>query len=190
MIREDTPAVNPGRKAAFGLAVNMFVEEPRLDLDLIEEELGLPAATVEGWWPTREVLLAEVLDHFADLAFNRAEAETVNMQGLDRVLAVGRIYIGLIVTFEPLRRFFRAESQVALEILTTPGEKVQSGVVDRVTKLLQFEHETHGMELRAPAETLAYAVTRMIEGFIYNDPLADIEPDVDQAIVILGLLLE
>ena len=112
------------------------------------------------------------------------------MQGLDRVLAVGRIYIGLIVTFEPLRRFFRAESQVALEILTTPGEKVQSGVVDRVTKLLQFEHETHGMELRAPAETLAYAVTRMIEGFIYNDPLADIEPDVDQAIVILGLLLE
>ena len=46
------------------------------------------------------------------------------------------------------------------------------------------------MELRAPAETLAYAVTRMIEGFIYNDPLADIEPDVDQAIVILGLLLE
>jgi hypothetical protein len=80
VIREDTPASNPGRKAAFGLAVNMFVEEPRLDLDLIEEELGLPATTV-GAGGRREVLLAEVLDHFADLAFNRAEAEAVIYAG-------------------------------------------------------------------------------------------------------------
>lgn len=161
VIREPAPTANPGREAAFRESVRLFVEGPRLDLSLLAEELDVPVSAVEGWWPVREMLLAEVLDHFAELAFNQAEADTVNMQGLDRVLSVGRTYIGLIVTFEPLRRFFRAESQLALEILTTPGDPVQSGVV-----------------------------SRMIEGFIYNDPLADIEPDVDQAIVILGLLLE
>lgn len=182
--------LTPTKATAFRQALKIFVEQPRLELNLLADELGVSTSAIEAFWPAREALLSEVLDYFAETAFDQAELETTTLMCLDRVLAVGRIYIGLIVTFEPLRRFFRSESQLALELLTTRGGVVQSGVVARITQLLQTEHDENGMELRAPAEVLAYAVTRMIEGFIYNDPLADIEPDVDQAIVILALLLE
>jgi hypothetical protein len=46
------------------------------------------------------------------------------------------------------------------------------------------------MPLRANAESLAYAIVRVSEGFIYTDPVAEIEPDIDAAIEIASLLVE
>ena len=46
------------------------------------------------------------------------------------------------------------------------------------------------MPLRADPETLAYAIVRVSEGFIYTDPVAEIEPDVDAAIEIASLLVK
>ena len=37
---------------------------------------------------------------------------------------------------------------------------------------------------------LAFAIVRISEGFIYVDPVADIEPDIDAAIEIASLLLD
>jgi hypothetical protein len=59
-----------------------------------------------------------------------------------------------------------------------------------VTDLLTYEHEEHGMVLRARADTLAYAIVRMSEGFIYNDPFAEVEPDIDAAVNIASLLFK
>jgi len=175
---------------AFRVALRIFTNESRLEMDDLAAQLNVTEKFLEGWTGPREKLLADLLSFFRDIAFNQALDETTELQNLDRVLAAGRSYIGMIVTFEPLRRFFRAESPLALRLLTTRGGEVQSGVIKQITELLEFEQREHGMKLRAPADVLAYAMTRTIEGFIYNDPLADIEPDVDQAIVIIELLLE
>jgi hypothetical protein len=106
------------------------------------------------------------------------------------VLATVRLYIETIVSFEPLRRFIRNETRLGLRLLTTRGGIIQGDAVGMVTNLLTFEHREHGMELRAPAETLAYAMVRVAEGFVYIDPVAHIDPDVDAAVNIVGLLLE
>ena len=60
----------------------------------------------------------------------------------------------------------------------------------RRAALLTYEHEEHDMPLRADAETLAYAIVRVSEGFIYTDPVAEIEPDIDAAIEIASLLVK
>jgi hypothetical protein len=46
------------------------------------------------------------------------------------------------------------------------------------------------LTLRAPAPDLAYAMLKVTEGFIYSDPVAEIEPDIDAASGIVRLLLE
>jgi hypothetical protein len=46
------------------------------------------------------------------------------------------------------------------------------------------------LTLRAPTATLAYAITKATEGFIYSDPVAKIDPDIDAAMSIIRLLLE
>jgi len=175
---------------AFRQALINFVEQPRLDMIQLAEELEISEATLHSWTGSREQLLADVLTYYSDIAFDQAARDTADQEGLDRVVSIGRIYIGLVVTFEPLRIFFRNESTLALRILTERGGTVESGVVERITEVLRYEQDEHGMVLRAPADVLANAMTRTIEGFIYNDPLADIEPEVDQAVVILQLLLE
>jgi len=175
---------------AFRQALINFVEQPRLDMIQLAEELEISEATLHRWTGSREQLLADVLTYYSDIAFDQAARDTADQEGLDRVVSIGRIYIGLVVTFEPLRIFFRNESTLALRILTERGGTVESGVVERITEVLRYEQDEHGMVLRAPADVLANAMTRTIEGFIYNDPLADIEPEVDQAVVILQLLLE
>jgi len=43
---------------------------------------------------------------------------------------------------------------------------------------------------RADPDTLAYAVVRVTEGFIYNDAIVAVEPAVDQAAEIVALLLD
>ena len=51
----------------------------------------------------------------------------------------------------------------------------QSDFVELLAGLLTYEHQEHGMPLRAYAETLAYAIVMVSEGFIYTDPVAEIE---------------
>jgi hypothetical protein len=53
------------------------------------------------------------------------------------------------------------------------------------------EEEAGGtLRLRAPADDLAYAAIRIIEGFIYNDALTEDRPDVDKAVSIVCLLVD
>ena len=58
--------------------------------------------------------------------------------------------------------------------------------------MLLLEEEQHRglLTLRAPAADLAYAMLKVTEGFIYADPVAEIEPDIDAASGIVRLLLE
>jgi hypothetical protein len=70
------------------------------------------------------------------------------------------------------------------------GGLVQSTVVERLAELLDEEAANGSIALRAPAGDLAYAMTRIIEGFIYNDAITDSGPDVDNAVRIVCLLVD
>jgi AcrR family transcriptional regulator len=174
---------------AFRAAARMFIKAPRLDMGRLAEELKISKATLYRWTGSREQLIAEVLAYLSQNAFDEALSRTERLRGTERVLAALRLYIEAIVSFAPLRRFIQNETRLALRLLTTREGLPQGGAVRMVADLLTFEHEEHGMDLRAPADTLAYATIRMIEGFIYTDPVVHIDPDVDAAVTNIGLLL-
>lgn len=98
-------------------------------------------------------------------------------------------FVDAIVTFEPVRRFVRSETPLAFRLLTTRGGLVQSTVARRIAEILEGEAARGSLVLRAPAPDLAYAMTRIIEGFIYNDAMAEIDTDVETAVRIVCLLV-
>jgi len=59
----------------------------------------------------------------------------------------------------------------------------------KLAELYREEQRAGHFHPRADPDTLAYAVVRVTEGFIYNDAIAAVEPAVEQAAAIVALLL-
>jgi AcrR family transcriptional regulator len=175
---------------AFRAAVRAFEAGPRLDMGHLASELGIAKATLYRWTGSRERLIGEVISYLSEISFEQALAATTELEGIERVMAVYRHNVGTIVAFEPLRRFVRSETPLALRVLTMRGSVVEATVTRRVAEFLEEERRRGSLTLRAPAAELAYAMTKVTEGFIYHDPVAEIEPDIDAASGIVRLLLE
>jgi AcrR family transcriptional regulator len=175
---------------AFRAALRMFVNEPRVDMGRLVAELGISKATLYRWTGSREQLLSEVLNYFGEQAIAIGLERSEGLEGTARMEAFFAAFVDSIVTFEPLRRFVRTETPLAFRLLTTRGGLVQSTVARRIADVLAAEAERGTLVLRAPAPDLAYAMTRVIEGFIYNDAMADIDTDVETAVRIVCLLID
>lgn len=175
---------------AFREAVRLFMDEPRFDMGRLAARLGISKPTLYRWTGPREQLIGEVLSYLSDISWNEALTATGELHGVERLVAVHRHYVGAIVAFEPLRRFVRNETPLALRILTMRGSAVQSAVSKHVADFLQEEQERGTLELRSSAADVAYAMTKVTEGFIYSDPVANIDPDVDAAAGIIRQLVE
>lgn len=67
---------------------------------------------------------------------------------------------------------------------------MQQTIVRRVAEFLDEQAASGALVLRAPSDQLPYAITRMTEGFIYNDSIAEIEPDIPAAVRIVRLLVD
>jgi hypothetical protein len=67
---------------------------------------------------------------------------------------------------------------------------VQGRVVAHLEGLIREEIATGAFAPRLDARTLAFVVVRIGESFLYADAIADGEPDVEQALEIIGRLLE
>ena len=126
----------------------------------------------------------------AEAAFDDAALAVAELPGEQRFEAFAREYIKAIVSMESLAAFIRNEGPLALRLITGRGGEVQRAVTGRLASLLLAEEAAGTIELRAPVADLAYAMTRMTEGFIYNDRAAEVTPDVDSAVRILMLLIK
>ena len=62
--------------------------------------------------------------------------------------------------------------------------------MEKLAELYREEEEAGAFRPRADVTSLAYAVVRVTEGFIYNDAILAVEPQVEQAAGIVSLLLE
>lgn len=175
---------------AYRAAVEVFGSGARLDMGRLAADLGIGKATLYRWTGSREQLLSHILVQFSELAFQAATEAAGNHEGVGRVEAFSRSYIGAVVSFEPLGAFIRQEGPLAMRLLTMRGSTVQVSVSSRITEELRAEESRGSLVLRAPAEDLGYAMTRVVEGFIYNDQAAELTPDVESCVRILRLLVE
>jgi AcrR family transcriptional regulator len=174
---------------AFRAAVATVTAPRRLDMGRLAAELGVSKATLYRWTGTREQLLAEVVRYQAETVLDRADRATADRRGVERIVEILRAFVTATAASPTIRFLVRNEPHVAMRILTQRGGLVQVAMLDRLVAVLEAEQRRGALTLRAPAPTLAYAMIRVTEGFVYREAGDDIDPDVEDAVAIVRLLL-
>lgn len=174
---------------AFRAARRTFLRGERLDMRALATELRISRATLYRWCGHRDQLLSDVLWSLSHQLFEQAKADHPKHTGAPRVLAVFRQHVNAIVGARPLQAFLQQETHSALRLLTSESGGVQPRTVRDLADLLREEQGTGALDLRLDVDSLAYAIVRMTEGFIYHDAVVGAEPDVERAAEIVALLL-
>lgn len=181
------PTATPA--AAFRAARRRYLAGERIDMQALAAELGVSRATLYRWTGAREQLISDVVFSLSDEVFEQAKRDTAHLCGAERLLAVFRLHVQALVSAPALQAFLRNETHAALRILTARGGAVQRRTVAKVADLYREEQAAGTFNPRVDPDTLAYAVVRVTEGFIYNDAIAAVEPAVEEAATIVSLLL-
>jgi AcrR family transcriptional regulator len=175
---------------AFRAARRMYLRGQRLDMRALAAELGISRATLYRWTGDRKKLLGDVLWSLSDDIFERAKGDHPEHTGAERLLAIFRQHVGALVEARPLQVFLKQETHAALRILTSRDGTVQPRTVWKLAELYREEQEAGAFSPRADVLTLAYAVVRVTEGFIYNDAIAAVAPEVERAASVVALMLD
>ncbi|MFF2556604.1 QsdR family transcriptional regulator [Nocardia sp. NPDC058058] len=183
----------PGRPASASrddvltAAVDMFLAGKRLDVNAIAAQLGVGRASIYRWFGSRDGLLgatiARQLDRMVAHADKRSRAE-----GGERLNEILDRTIHWLVEDDSLRAYFDNESTAALRLITRSDGIVHPAAVAIVERLIE-RAETQGYEPPIERNTLAYALVRLWEAFLYNDAVAGFRGDVDRLRQVQAALL-
>lgn len=173
---------------AYAAATRTYLAGERLDMRELAGELAISRTTLYRWTGGRERLLQDVIWALSERAIADIWTTTSRRRGARRLREALRRYVETIVASEALHAFLRNETSVALRLLTSRGP-FQDRLVGEVRRLLDDEAARGTWTPRADTGLLAYAVVRLIEGFVYNDAIVEREPAVDEALAVIDLLL-
>jgi len=173
---------------ALQAARRRFLRGERVDMNDLAQELGIGRATLYRWVGGRDRLLGEVLWSLAELGLAQSRAEATG-RGAAWVLAVYRRFGDLIVGLEPLRHFVKSEPECALRVMTSKASPLQRRVVDTFRDVLVEAQKTRGLKLRLDPETLAFAMVRIAESFLWTDLITGGTPDLAKAQEVTKVLL-
>jgi AcrR family transcriptional regulator len=153
-----------------------FMAGERVDLTVVARDLGLGRATIYRWFGSREGVLSEVIGDESE-ALIRHHRHAVRRRGVHGLLEVfDRINRSLSRSM-PLRRYVEQEGAAALRLLTSSTGAVQSRGVALIAEMIEAEVMAGRFEAPADPETLAYAIVRLCEAFLYNDAAFGIRGD-------------
>ena len=173
---------------AYAAATRTYVAGERLDMRELARELDISRNTLYRWTGGREQLLSDVIWRLSERAIADIWSSTARRRGASRLREALRLYLVTVVGSEPLHAFLRNETHAALRLLTARGP-FQDRLVAEVARLMQAEADRGTWAPRGPVDTLAYAVVRLIEGFVYNDAIVQQDTAVDDAMTVIDLLL-
>ncbi len=176
------------REDVLAAAMYRFLRGRRIDIRAIAAELGVARPTIYRWLGSREDLIGEVLILAADPLLDDARA---NARGRG-----GRVLLDTFDRFNrsladapALRQFVEQEHDAALRIICSGAGRVQPHLVARIAGLIEDEVRRGSYEPRVEPSTLAYAIVRLAEAFLFNDAVAGMRGDVDRLREIEAALL-
>jgi AcrR family transcriptional regulator len=181
------PAAIPAE--IFTAAVDAFAAGQRLDMRSLAGRLGVARATLYRRVGNREHLLDEVLWWRARRLLVDQIQATGSLTGTGRLVAVIGGVLRAIATDRPLRAFLASDPETALRLLTGTRSTVHRGMATALEQLIDLERSRGCFEATLDTPTLAYAIVRLSEGFLYADPIADRAPDIDRAVTLIEALL-
>ncbi|HEY4096558.1 MAG TPA: QsdR family transcriptional regulator [Baekduia sp.] len=169
-------------------AARRFVAGERIDVQAVVGETGVARATVHRWFGTREGLIGEAVVYASEPVLRRARRAAEGRGALGLVDALDGA-VRAMAADEGLRRFLEHEREAALRILTSSGGVVQPVWVARVEALIVAEADAGRYRPALDPATLAYAIVRLTEAFLYNDAAAGLRGDADRLRDVLAALL-
>jgi AcrR family transcriptional regulator len=176
------------RDDVLALVSEQYLAGQRVDVTVVAARLGLGRATIYRWFGSREALIGEVIAGQLEglIALHRKQVRRRGAVGLLEVFdRVNRA----LARSQALRRFLEQETGAALRLLTASSGAVQPRAVAAVERLIAVE--TAAGRYAAPADeaTLAYAIVRLAEAFLYNDAAVGIRGDHERLRAVEAALL-
>ena len=173
----------------FEAALHAYVSEQRLDMRALANRLCIGRATLYRWTGNRESLIDELVWFRSRKALVDAANATASQKGVARLVSMITKVLGRIEVDRPLHAFLASDPEVALRICTGTQSRCQQGMTATLERLINLEIERGHFAADLDTPTLAYAIVRISEGFLYSDIIADRSPDIERAgTVIEGLL--
>ncbi len=176
--RRGRPAA-ASRRAALALARTRFLAGERVDVQAIARELGLARATMHRWFGTREGLLGEMLGELAERRLQALRRE-VPGGGAAALLDCFDRFNRELAGNPGLAAFLSQEQERALRILTSSAGAVQPRTVQAIQQLIEAEVQAGHFDPPVAPETLAYAIVRLAESFLYNDAIIGLRGDSER----------
>lgn len=160
----------------------------RIDVQAIAAELGLGRTTIYRWFGSREELIGEVLIRAAEPLLDDARASARGRGGRALLDTFDRFNRSL-ADAPALRRFVEAERDAALRIITDGAGVVQPRIVEMIAEVIEEEIRAGRYTPPVDTATLAYAIVKLAEAFLFNDAVAGMRGDVERLRQVEGALL-
>jgi AcrR family transcriptional regulator len=157
--------------------MHRYLRGRRIDVQAIAAELGLGRTTIYRWFGSRETLIGEVLFRAAEPLIDRARAGARGRGGPALLDTFDRLNRSLAAA-PALRHFVEQERDAALRVMTSSAGLVHPRMVARIASLIEDEVRTGEYEPAVDPHTLAYAIVRLAEAFLFTD--AGMRGDVDR----------
>jgi AcrR family transcriptional regulator len=170
------------------LARRRFLGSERVSVEDLAAELGVSRATAYRWAGNADELAGRVIASLAEATFRRAVREARG-RGAARVVDVMARGMRYIATSRAYRAFLDRDPQKVLRIVASKDGPVQQRTIALHQELLEEEVRSGALRLPVDAHSMAYALVRIVESFLYADAIAGERPDLEKAVEILKLML-
>jgi AcrR family transcriptional regulator len=168
-------------------ALHRYLRGRRIDVRAIAGELGLGRTTIYRWFGSRKGLVGETVARAAEPLFDEARASARGRGGAALLDTFDRINRGL-ATAPALRSFLELERD-AMRILTSSAGVVHPRAVAKIQSFIDDEVRDGSYVPPVDPRTLAYAIVRLAEAFLFNDATAAMRGDVERLREIEAALL-
>ena len=167
------------REDVIEAAMYRYLRGRRVDVQAIAGELELGRTTIYRWFGSREGLIGEVLVRAAKPLIEEARAGARGTGGPMLLDTFDRLNRSLVAA-PALRQFVEQEHEAALRIITSSAGIAQRRMVERIAGLIEEEARAERYEPPVEPKTLAYAIVRLAEAFLFSDAVAGVRGDVDR----------
>ncbi len=181
------PVTIPG--PIFAAAVDTFVTGQRLDMRSLARRVGVARATLYRRAGNREQLLEQVLWWRARRLLAGQVRASTHLTGTDRLTAVVGGVLRAIGADRPVRMFLESEPETALRVLTGSRSTVHRGMAAALENLIDAERGRGAFDASLDTPTLAFAIVRVADGFLYSDVIADRASGIGRAVIVIEALL-
>jgi AcrR family transcriptional regulator len=173
---------------ALRAARRIWLQQQRIDMGALAEELGVSRATLYNWVGDRERLTAEVMWSIAERTIDQGRRQATG-SGPEYLSGVVAHYLTALAGFAPTRKFIERDPEFALRVLTGSRTPFQRRLIESNRELIEEQIAGAGYEPPLDPATLGYLLVRIGESFIFNSLITGEEPDLDKAIQASRVLL-